>query len=51
MEALELNFGRVSRLLNVCVFPPIRLRNVSIYMFWEGVMTYDWLSIMRCVII
>ena len=31
LEALEFDFGRVSRLLNVLESPPIRLRKVSIY--------------------
>ena len=31
LEALELDFERVLRLLNVLEYPPIRLRKVSIY--------------------
>ena len=31
LEALEFDFRRVSRLLNVLESPPIRLRKVSIY--------------------
>ena len=31
LEALELDFGRVSRVLNVLESPPIRLRKVFIY--------------------
>ena len=31
LEALELDSGKVLRLLNVCQYPLIRLRRISIY--------------------